>query len=121
MGSVPAAESQSGDDSVAVAVSVYKAVNKAAPSKGAPRLATLVIRGPSAAADEGDVTVGRTTSRCSACPPSLDGAFSSLGDAAPAMDRVHGLHLYRAPCLLLRRHVVALPAKIFGGRGPRPL
>ena len=42
----------------------------------------------------------------------------SFGDATPAMDRVHGLYLYRAPCLLLRRYVLALPAKIFGGRDP---
>ena len=101
------------------AILVYKGVNKAAPSKGGPRRATLVIRRPSAAADEGDVTMGRIPSSCSAGPPSwLDGGFSSFGDAAPAMDRVHGLHLYRAPYLLLRRYVVTLPAKIFGGRGP---
>ena len=48
------------DDSVVVAILVYKAVNKAAPSKGGPRLATLVIRRPFAAADEDDVTVGVT-------------------------------------------------------------
>ena len=107
-----------GDDSVVVAILVYKAVNKAAPSKGAPRLATLVLRGASAAADEDDVTVGSLQSSCSAGPPSwLDGGFSSFGDAAPAMDRVHGLHLYCAPCLLLRRYVATLPAKILGGRG----
>ena len=46
------------DAGAVVAVLVYKAVNKAAPSKGGPRLATLVIRGPSDAADEGDVTKG---------------------------------------------------------------
>ena len=39
---------------------LYKAVNKAAPSKGGPRLATLVIRRPSDAADEGDVTMGHS-------------------------------------------------------------
>ena len=106
------------DDSVVIAILVYKAVNKAAPSKGGPRLATLVIRRPSDAADEGDVTVGHILSSCSAGPPSwLDGGFSNFGDAAPAMDRVHGLYLYRATCLLLRCYVVALPAKMFGGRG----
>ena len=47
-------------------------------------------------------------------------AFSSFGDAVPAMDRVHGLHLsggphlYGAPRLLLRRYVVTLPAQMFG-------
>ena len=41
-------------------------------------------------------------------------AFSSFGDAAPAMDRVQECSLYRAPCLLLRRHVVTFPARILG-------
>ena len=108
-----------GDDSAVVAILVYKAVNKAAPRKGGPRLATLVIRRPSDAADEGDVTVGVTPSRCSASPPSgWPVAFPALGTPPSAMDRVHGLYLYRAPHLLLRRHVVALPAKTFGGKRP---
>ena len=46
------------DASAPVAVLVYKAVNKAAPSKGTARLATLVLRGASAADDEGNVIVG---------------------------------------------------------------
>ena len=36
------------DDSVVVAILVYKAVNEAAPSKGVARITTLVIRRPSA-------------------------------------------------------------------------
>ena len=37
-----------GDASAVVAILMYKAVNKAAPSKGATRVATLVIKRPSA-------------------------------------------------------------------------
>ena len=37
-----------GDGSAVIAILVYKAVNKAAPSKGVARVATLVIRRPSA-------------------------------------------------------------------------
>ena len=50
-----------------------------------PRLATLVIRRPSDAADEGDVTTGR--SRAPVAPAHRPGwtvAFFSFGDAAPA-------------------------------------
>ena len=104
------------DASAVVAVSVYKAVNKAAPSKGGPRLATLVIRGASAAADGEDVTAGH--SKAPAAPAHRPGwtvAFPALVTPLPAMDLVHGLHLYRASCLLLRRYVVSLPAKTFGG------
>ena len=42
-----------GDDSVVVASLMYKAVNKTAPSKGATRLAILVIRRPSDAGLQG--------------------------------------------------------------------
>ena len=42
-----------GDGSAAVAVLMYKGVNKTAPSKGAPRIATLVIREPSAVTLQG--------------------------------------------------------------------
>ena len=45
-------------------------------------------------------------------------AFPALVTTSPAMDRVHGHYLYRAPSLLLRCYVVTLPAKIFRGRGP---
>ena len=47
-----------GDASAVIDILVYKAVNKAASSKGGPRLAISVIKRPSDAADEGDVTVG---------------------------------------------------------------
>ena len=77
------------DASTVVAILLYKVFNKAAPSKGGPRLATLVIRRPSDAADEGDVTVGHSKAPAATGPPSwLDGGFFSFGDAAPAVDRV---------------------------------
>ena len=41
-------------------------------------------------------------------------AFPALVTPLPAMDRIHGLSLYRAPVLLLRRHVLTLPAKSLG-------
>ena len=112
-----------GDASAVVAVSVYKAVNKAAPSKGGPRIATFVIRRPSGSANEGDVTVGHAKAPVAPVPrPGWTVAFSSFGDAAPAMDRVHGLHLYCAPGLLLRRYVVSLPAQnIWGKRTKTPI
>ena len=113
---------RSGDVNVVVAVFLYKAVNKAAPSKASPRIATLLIRRPSGAADEGDVTMGHAKAPVAPVHrPGWTVAFSSFGDAAPAMDRVHGHHLYCAPGLLLRRYVVSLPAQTFGGRGPRCL
>ena len=103
------------DASDVVVVSVYKAVNKAAPSKGSSRIATLVIRRPSGADDEGDVTMGHAKDPVAPVHrPGWTVAFSSFGDTAPAMDRVHGpylyvgLYLYCAPHLLLRRHVVTL-------------
>ena len=60
--------------------------------------------------------MGRTTSPRSASPPCrLAGdLFPALVMPLPAMDRAHGLLLYRAPDLLLRRHVVTLPARILG-------
>ena len=67
------------DASAVVAISVYKAVNKAAPSKGGSRLATLVIRRPSDPADKGDVTTGH--SKAPAMPAHRPGwtvAFSAL-------------------------------------------
>ena len=63
------------DDSVVVAILVYKAVNKAAPRKGGPRLATLVIRRSSAAADEDNVTVGVTPELLQRRPTVLAGRW----------------------------------------------
>ena len=62
-----------------VTILVYKAVNKANSSKGGPRLAILVIRGPSDAADAGGVTKG--LSKAPAALPHCPGwtvAFSAL-------------------------------------------
>ena len=119
------------DASAVVTILVYKAVNKAAPSKGGPRLATLVIRGPSDAADEGDVTKGH--SKAPAASPHRPGwtvAFSALVTPPLPWTASRVLYfmvhlalwctsLYRAPGLLLCRHVVSLPAKTFGGMRTR--
>ena len=114
-----------GDSSATVVVLMYKGVNKAAPSKGAPRIATLVIREPSAATLQR--RRHRGTHPASAAPahrPVWTVAFPALVTPPPAVDRVHGLclygglYLYCAPLLLLRRHVVALPAKMFWGKRP---
>ena len=111
------------DASAVVVVLVYKAVNKAAPSKGVARVATLVLRRPSAAPLQGRRHRGAHSKPLQRRPTVLAGRwlFPALVMPSPAMDRDHGLQLYCAPCLLLGRHVVALPAKIFGGRGPRHL
>ena len=108
------------DGNVAVAILMYKAVNKAAPSKGAPRIATLVIRGPSAATLQGRRHRGSPpTSAAPAHRPGWPVAFPALVTPLPAMDRVHGLPLYCAPSSFLRRHVVTLPAQMFGGEEAR--
>ena len=105
-----------GDASVTVAISMYKAVNKVTPSKGAAGISTLVIRGQPAAALQGRRHRGAHPEPLQRRPhhPGWTVAFPGLVTPLPAMDRVHGLSLYRAPGLLLRRHVVTLPAKIWG-------
>ena len=77
------------DDSTVVAILVYKAVNKAAPCRGGPRRATLVIRGPSDAADVGAVTKGLSKAPAALPPPSwLGGGLFSFGDATSTVNRV---------------------------------
>ena len=124
MGSAPSAEPlapKRDDDSVVVAILVYKAVNKAAPSQGAARITTLVLRRPSAAPLRGRRHRGAHHEPPQRQRAILDGRrLFSFGDVAPC----HGPRpwtptlsytlLYRAPGLLLRRHVVTLPAKILG-------
>ena len=88
---------------------VTKAEKPLSKQDGGPALLGLGMR------PRGDVAVGHTTSPRSASPPSwLVGAFPALVTPLPAMDCAHGLPLYGAPSLLLRRHVVTLPAKVLG-------
>ena len=73
-----------GDDSAAVAILMYKAVNKAAPSKGAARIAALVIRRPSAAPLQGRRHRGAHHEPQQRQPTVLAGRWLfSFGDAAP--------------------------------------
>ena len=109
------------DDDATVAISMYKAVNKAAPSKADNEYFRFGDKGTVCSYPPRTTSPRDPPCLSSASPPSrLDGGFSSFGDAAPAVDRVHGLYLYGglylycAPHPLLRRHVVALPVQMFG-------
>ena len=71
-----------GDARAAVAVLVYKAVNKAAPSKGGSQLRHFRDKEATCTAD---VTVGCPHGPLQRQPPpSLDGGFSALGTLPPA-------------------------------------
>ena len=73
-----------GDDSVVVAVSMYKAVNKATPSKGAAGVSSLVIRRQPAATLQGATSPWRAP-RALAEParhPGWSVPLFSFGDAA---------------------------------------
>ena len=77
---------------------MHKAVNKAAPSKGGSRPRHFRDKENTCTAD---VTVGGPTDLCSANHrPAWTVAFSALVTLPPAVDRVHGLALYRAPTFL---------------------
>ena len=91
----PAAERTWDDVRDAVAILVYKAVNKAAPSKGGSRPRHFRDKENTCTAD---ITVGGPTGLCSANHrPAWTVAFLALVTLPPAVDRVHGLALYRAP------------------------
>ena len=70
---------------------VNKAVNKAASSKGGSRPRHFRDKENTCTAD---VTMGCPTDLCSA---NHRPSFSALVTLPPAVDRVHGLALYRAP------------------------
>ena len=114
------------DDNAAVAVPVYKAVNKAAPSKADNETCHSGDKGTVCSYAPRATSPWDTPHLSGASPPSgWPVAFPAFVTLPPAVDRVHGPHLYDvlylycAPHLLLRRHVVALPAKIFGGKRPK--
>ena len=93
------------DGSAVVAVSMYKAVNKATPSKGAAGISTLVIRRPSATTLQG-ATSPWGAPRAPAAParhPGWSVPFPALVTPLPAMDRAHGLLLYGAPRFMVHR------------------
>ena len=82
-----------------VAILVYKAVNKEAPSKEEGRVATLVIRRPSATPRQERRHRGAHSEPLLRRPTVLAGRwpFPALVTPSPAMDQVYGLYLYRAP------------------------
>ena len=87
------------DASAVVAISVYKAVNKAAPSKGAAGVAISVLRRQPATTPHGRRHRGAHHEPLSRQPTVLAGRwpFPALVTPSPAMDQVHGLYLFVHP------------------------